>query len=218
MLSSEEALRSTVVLPWLNSLGIDSDQLSVEKSFSLQLGRNTVTKGTDIERLTIGGRLDVLVKDPDGRNLFVMELKAPDHDLTDNDRDQGISYARLLPQMAPFVLLTNGREARIYDTFKRDELNIEKLPGKWDDWKTGSPLATAEDIRIRFEALRAFLGYSLNNMRQFCTAQQKARMASLRNSGSDYTKKYVPNLYTNRHGIETAFNQFLTTSVSLLLT
>lgn len=82
----------------------------------------------------IGGRLDILVGHRD-RNLAVIELKHVGQELTDADRDQGISYARLLPEIAPIVIVTNGIETRIYNTYTKqlwqpetlDELKIEFL-------------------------------------------------------------------------------------------
>src|SRR5438094_771759 len=118
----EEDLRSRVLLPYLRALGLGPDQVRLEKTFRLKLGLTAVEVGTREPRAIVGGRLDVLVQNIQGENLFVVELKAEDKELTDDDRDQGISYARLLDQIAPFVLLTNGREARLYDTLTKQQL------------------------------------------------------------------------------------------------
>jgi len=82
----------------------------------LKLGRTTVEVGSNKPRSDIGGRLDVLVKNIQGENLFIVELKGSNQKLTDDDTKQGISYARLLEQIAPFVVISNGHESKIFDT------------------------------------------------------------------------------------------------------
>ena len=51
----------------------------------------------------------------------MVEVKAPDEKLTDDDRDQAISYARLVHPIAPFALVTNGRDDwKLYDSITKD--------------------------------------------------------------------------------------------------
>jgi len=142
---SEENLKAKVLLPFLSAVGIALDQIDVEKTLRLRLGRGVHQYVSD----TASGRLDLLVRSREGEHLFVVELKREDLDLTDDDRDQGISYARLLDQIAPFVLLTNGRESRLYDSISREELKDDI--GR--QYTTFRGRLTAEDIRIRYEAL-----------------------------------------------------------------
>src|SRR5688572_6951381 len=80
-----------VVYPYLAAIGIQPDQVRAQVTFSLKLGRNMLHNvgGRDVR----AGRLDYLIVRADGTPLFVVELKAPNEMLTDDDRDQGISYA-----------------------------------------------------------------------------------------------------------------------------
>ena len=203
---TEEDLRSRLLLPYLQALSVGADQVLLERAFHLRLGRTTVEVKSRAARATVGGRLDILVRSLQGDNLFVVELKAPGEELTDEDRDQGISYARLLDQIAPFVLLTNGSDTRLFDTISTDQLRESEFPKNSAFWTSGRLLATTEDLRIRYEALRNFFGYSLGNVRAFSHAQQAIRMASVR---GDATKKYVPELYVPRHEVRGAVNQFI---------
>jgi hypothetical protein len=57
------------------------------------------------------GRADVLLS-ADVGHVAVLELKRPGVELTDDDRHQGLSYARLLTPMAPLVIVSNGMTSR----------------------------------------------------------------------------------------------------------
>ena len=83
--------------------------------FSIRLGHATITtKGR--ESWVRRGRADVLLTHQ-GRPLAILELKKSGVALQSGDGEQGLSYARLLPEMAPFVVVTNGQDLRILETF-----------------------------------------------------------------------------------------------------
>jgi len=206
---TEDDLRSRILIPYLQSLGIGVDQIRLEKRFRLKLGRTTVEMGSYRSRSEMGGRLDVLVRNTQGENLFVVELKSEKMKLTDDDVEQGISYARLLDQIAPFVLLSNGHESKIYDSITKNELSGTQIHTQSDFWRNGRVLATTEDIRIRYEALKFFVGYSFENVKNFSRAQQTQRLQSLRGSVLDAAKKYIPDIYIPRHQVRTAVETFI---------
>lgn len=94
-------------------LGVANIKHQVE--FTIRLGHAKITaKGREswIKR----GRADIFLT-LDGKPLAIMELKKPGILLAANDGEQGLSYARLLPVMAPFVIVTNGDETQIIETF-----------------------------------------------------------------------------------------------------
>ena len=198
---SEENLKAKVLLPFLSAVGIALDQIDVEKTLRLRLGRGVHQYVSD----TASGRLDLLVRSREGENLFVVELKREDLDLTDDDRDQGISYARQLDQIAPFVLLTNGRESRLYDSISKEELKDDI----GTQYTTFRGRLTTEDIRIRYEGLKHFLGYSAGNVQIFSRCQQTERMKGLRGNVRQLDRKYIPELYTFRPQVREAFQRFL---------
>ena len=44
----------------------------------------------------------------DGKPIAIFELKRPGIAISDDDREQGISYARLITPMPPLVIISNG--------------------------------------------------------------------------------------------------------------
>ena len=68
---------------------------------------------------------------------------------------------------------------------------------------------TTEDIRIRYEALKHFIGYSPENVAIFSRSQQSDRMKVLRGSADRLELKYIPDLYCPRLPLRVAFNRFI---------
>jgi type I site-specific restriction endonuclease len=64
----------------------------------------------------IESRSDVLVSH-NGKPLAVLELKRPGQALTESDEKQGLSYAALLHPPPPLVVVTNGSDTRILDSY-----------------------------------------------------------------------------------------------------
>jgi hypothetical protein len=207
-LPTEEDLRSRILLPYLGALGIGPDQIRTEQSFTLRLGHHVVVKNRPEAPESIRGRLDVLVTNSSGDPLFVVELKREGVTITDEDRDQGIAYARLLHPMAPFVLVTNGRSGGLYDTITKLEIGESQLAGRLADWREGS-VRGAEDLRLRHEALQYFISYSDEGLRLFLAAQQQARTRGLRGDPHTHEKKYLPNTYVSRAQADAALDGFL---------
>lgn len=209
---TEEDLRGRVILPYLARIGFTPDQISLERTFSIRIGRNPHVIGNPGKRDRAGGRLDILVKNPDGQSLFVMELKSPSETLSDDDRDQGISYARQLPEMAPFTLVTNGIESHLYDTVTKREVSGEAITDRWHAWRDGT--LSLDDIALRFQALRHFVGYSIDNVRAFCRLQQSIRMQSLRSRPGMLDRKYIPDAYVPRCSVRDKVDAFINGSDS----
>ena len=108
-IDSEEDIR-VMVISFFSELGFDRDEISCEDYFSIYLGHQAI----DISRKIVGGRSDILVS-RNGQPLAIVETKAPTHNIEDDDARQAISYARLLSAIAPFAIVTNGGETRVYD-------------------------------------------------------------------------------------------------------
>ncbi len=96
--------------------------------FTIRLGHAKITP-TGRESWIRRGRADILLT-LDGKPLAIMELKKPGVALKVNDGEQGLSYARLLPVMAPFVVVTNGDETRIIETFSGNPYAAESPDAK----------------------------------------------------------------------------------------
>lgn len=124
---NEEEVRGKILLPFLHDLGFDLSEMSFENRFTIRLGRTKSKLG----------KSDILIK-RNRTNLFVIELKNNSVTITQDDIDQGISYARLLPDnIAPFTIVSNGVTIRIFDSITREELTNSKISEKSDYWKDG---------------------------------------------------------------------------------
>jgi|GEM_PF-3468625 len=202
---SEDDIRTKVVYCWLAHCGLDPAEISVEIGFEIRLGRSTYRVG---QRLAADGeqsghtgtiarpRADILVRRA-GKSLLVVEVKAPDEPLNDEARDQGISYARLLPNIAPFVVLTNGKESQIFDSVTREAINGELIPSDHPTVKNGFRVS-ADALFLRAEALELFVSLSADNLHVFCERQTAFRMSRLRGDKPESGKKYIPVLYVER--------------------
>ena len=198
---NEEEVKTKIVLPLLVKCGIQLEEISLERSFSLRLGRHTIQVDTQKQIATAQPRLDILVS-KNGRNLFIIETKAEGLKLTEADRDQAVSYARLVHPIAPYAVTTNGTETYIYDTASKAPLTPEELT-----LVDGYQVTLSEDLR--YEAQGLFLGYSLNNLRSFCTAQTENTLAPLVGPPNDRSRKYIAELHMPRQAFLEKIDAFL---------
>ena len=97
-------------------------KITHQKYLTLRVGHRTDIKMGGLEQAKATGRLDILLSFED-RPLAILELKDPGKSLTDDDRDQGLSYAKLLTPQAPLVIVSNGEEAVFYKTFNGEVWN-----------------------------------------------------------------------------------------------
>ncbi|AKU97067.1 hypothetical protein AKJ09_03731 [Labilithrix luteola] len=187
---NEETFKNAIVVPFLRSVGFDESELVFESTFTIQLGRSrhTVTGKAH-------GRLDILCK-RDGNNLLIAELKAPSERVDTNAARQAISYARLLEPMAPFVLISNGHKSHLFNTLTSEQIEQVDRQGSYrPDIDT--------DLRLRYEALLSFVGYSLDNLIAFSTIQRQRAMRPFEAASGDairsqLTKKFIPALSVER--------------------
>ncbi|MDP1744360.1 MAG: type I restriction enzyme HsdR N-terminal domain-containing protein [Bacteroidota bacterium] len=204
---TEEEIRSKLLIPFLKDIGLSYTDLKMETSFSIQLGRGVYNIKNEEEK-RIGGRLDILCK-VDNKNLFIIELKAEDVPIDKvKDSQQGLSYARLMQPMPPYVIVTNGKETYLFDTIYGNEVDKDYII------KNGYHVSIADDISFRFNAMKNFIGYSFKNLLTFCSVSSKEH--ALKFSASDDStvldmlgKKYTESLYVKRNGLEDNFNSFI---------
>ena len=198
---NEEEVKARVILPWLYSRGLSPDELALETSFSLRIGTNTVVIGGRHEKTHQRARLDILVLRR-GINLLVIEVKEPSEQLSDDDRDQAISYARLLHPVAPLALVTNGAEFQLYDVLTKDRLTPENT--RFPD---GTSLALPDEMRL--EALQLFFDVSSGNLALFAGAQAERTMQPLFGRPDEYAAVYIPETHVEREELTGAARAFL---------
>lgn len=205
LLVNEEEIRGKVILPFLHDLGFDLSEVFMETSFSIRLGKT---------KKKIGGRSDILCK-RNGRNLFIIELKSDSVTITQNDIDQGISYARcLMGDIAPFTIITNGKSTRIFDSVSRKELTGRNISECSDFWKNNYKLSTEEELRLRYEGLKSFISFSGDNLKLYCETQVKDRMGPIVGTSVEHNAKFVKELYIQREGLQVSFEDFLTSEAT----
>lgn len=198
---NEEEVKTKIVLPFLHRLGLDLTERDLEHSFSLHFGRHQLkVDGAARPSGTVGARLDILVRHA-GLPLLIIEVKESAHALSDADRDQAISYARLVHPIAPYALTTNGRDHRLYDSISKSEV-------KTSDFKIKSGYEVVVPDTAHNEAIDLFLGYSPHNFLRFCEAQVAEQLRPLTGSPHDLTKKYIPELTMPRTDLRRALAAF----------
>jgi hypothetical protein len=201
---NEEEIRGNLLLPYLKDLGFDASEISLERSFTIRLGKL---------RQTIKGRADILCK-RDGKNLFVIELKNDRHAISQDDIDQGISYSRALDDIAPFTIVTNGKTTKIFDTITKQDLTGKKIADVSEYWKNGCTLATDVDLRIRYEALKKFVSFSDENLQAFCKNQVQDRMGPIIGNLDSPSAKFVKELFVQRNDLRSVFAEFVDSGAS----
>lgn len=203
---NEEEIRGKLLLPYLNDLGFDSSEISLEKSFSIRLGK--------FER-TINGRSDILCT-KNGKNLFIIELKNDSIIIDQEDIKQGISYARQLEgNIAPFTIITNGKTTKIFDSISGKELTGTKISEQSTYWQNGCTLSTDVDLRIRYEALKNFVSFSSDNLKIFCKGQVFDRMGTIIGNVDNPHAKFIKELYVQRLDLQNTFNNFVRSKASI---
>ncbi|WP_448700870.1 type I restriction enzyme HsdR N-terminal domain-containing protein [Mucilaginibacter sp. AW1-3] len=201
---NEEEIRGKLLLPYLNDLGFNVSEVSLERSFTIRLGKL---------RQTIKGRADILCKRHD-KNLFIIELKNDQHVISQNDIDQGISYSRALDEIAPFTIVTNGKTTKIFDTITKQDLTGKQISEASDFWKNGCTLATDVDLRIRYEALKKFVSFSDENLQAFCKNQVQERMGTIVGDLDSPSAKFVKELFVPRNDLRSVFAEFVDSEAS----
>ncbi|WP_415717292.1 type I restriction enzyme HsdR N-terminal domain-containing protein [Maridesulfovibrio sp.] len=108
------------VFPWAGT-----DALTHQETFTIRLGHKDIS--VEGKSSLARGRFDILIKQGD-TPLAILELKRPDIELQEDDVSQGLSYSRLLSPPAPLLIVSNGNETHLYETYtgkKIDDSNIQ---------------------------------------------------------------------------------------------
>jgi type I restriction enzyme M protein len=116
---SEEDVKIKFLLPYLKERGYKQEAMDFDVAIEVHEGRKKKTIFADVLVYT-----DKRKKAP----LLVCETKAPTETLNKNVKEQAISYARLLPQIAPLTLVTNGVQVQVFLTL--DKTRIADLPSR----------------------------------------------------------------------------------------
>lgn len=204
---NEEEIKVKYVLPWIAQTGVDLQELQLERTFSVRIGRQTIPVGGLPASDSASARLDILVRRGD-KNLFIVETKAAHISLTDDDRDQAISYARLVHPIAPYAVVTNGSEYRLYDSLTKSRIEPSEIRIRGFE-------AALPDGDIA-EAQRIFLGLNPANLSIFCRSQVAGEFRVVKGTVSE-ARKFIPDLHVPREAIANAVDEFYRSNLPGLL-
>lgn len=186
---SEDDIRTKVVYEWLKDCGVSDQQITIEQTINLKLGKGIKP---------IHSRADLLVRSKEGRNLLIVEVKNPNHTFLKDDEKQAMSYARAVNgNIAPFTILTNGDSSVIFDTVSGEKFDSSSIPASHPHVKAGF-IPSSDGIKERMEALKFLISASADNLLAFCKGQIDFRMKVLKGEDIRSGKKYIPELYVER--------------------
>jgi len=172
--NNEEEIKIHLVLPWLERLGYKKEYMEFEKTIKVNEGRKTKSIFADIVVYT-----DKKLQTP----LIVVDTKSPSEILSKDGRDQVISYARLLPKIAPIAILTNGNSSQIYQTL--DKSRIKELPKRKELLSDfiGAVLSQGIQEALRQEATKEL--FTIDDVSTFKDLLKKCHTIIRNNEGYD---------------------------------
>ena len=181
-LYSEQDVISKVIIPDLASLGYregstqsGSVVLRFEHPIHVQQGR---------ERKTIFADLVVFVNDVP---IIVIDGKNPREYLTDNDREQVISYARLLDNIAPFAALCNG-SWQVFDAVRKQQVKaLPRLLDLLSDYHRRRLTQTQRNT-LRFQASRTL--FAIDSVRDLSRLMRRCHDTIRNLRGYDPTRAF----------------------------
>ena len=172
--NNEEEVKIHLVLPWLENLGYKREFMEFEKTIKINEGRKTKSIFADIVVYT-----DKKLETP----LIVVDTKSPNEILSREGRDQVISYARLLPKIAPIAVLTNGYNSQVYQTL--DKSRIKELPKRNELLKDFVSAVLSKNIQdvLRQEATKEL--FTIDDVSTFKDLLKKCHNIIRNNEGYD---------------------------------
>ena len=190
---SEDELRTKIVYQFLLDLNFSPNDVKIECPFSVQLGRGKFTLP----------RTDILVS-KNGNAWFIIECKREDHELTDDDQKQAISYARLVqPQTPPYAFLTNGKQTVTLDTYTG---KVAKEVVIKDGVVVAPPLSFEEAMRRRYEANKYLLSLSSDMLTAFIAGELDEQIKM--HSTGVFRPPYSPAVHIPRTNVCDAILEF----------
>jgi len=181
-------------------------KITHQKYLTLQLGHRTDIKTGGLKQARATGRLDVLLSFED-KPLAILELKDPGKSLTEDDRDQGLSYAKLLSPQAPLVIVSNGEDAEFYQTFDGEIWNPMTKDEEAVRALFSHALSSAADERK--EAIRLLMGKQPYIWRTLFQKYTEAALNQLEGAVDDYTHPLTKNFIIERSIVSEIINSLI---------
>ncbi len=175
-LKTEEDVKIKFLMPYLRSLGYKEECLDFNKAIEVQEGRKQKTIYADV----------VVYASPQKKAPIILcETKSPEEVLTRFVREQAISYARLLPRIAPIALITNGLQTQVFQTLNKNR--IAEAPRRDDLQEDLINFIISKDVQ---EALRTEAKHGLfiiDDVQTFKSVLKSCHNEIRNNEGADPT-------------------------------
>lgn len=178
-LQSEEDVKVKFLTVYLTNKGYKPNCVSYNVPIEVQEGRKQKTIYADAVVYTTSAKTTP---------LMVCETKPPSEPLTRRDADQAISYARLLPRIAPLVLLTNGLQTRAFQSLQKNRLNdLPKRSDLEDEFVKFVISQEAQDL-LRMEAKHDL--FIIDDVQSFKAILRSCHNAIRNDKGDDATQAF----------------------------
>ena len=136
-----------LAFPWLPDGSIQH-----QTTFSFPIGTKHITVDGK-EQEAAHARADILLH-WNGQPLAILELKRPSVAIDVDDDVQGLSYARVLNPQAPLVVVTNGTDCRLLETYTGKKwLPDEPSQEAFAELVRSAGLAATRNLKIAIETL-----------------------------------------------------------------
>jgi hypothetical protein len=145
---NETDVREIIVRPLLDRLGYKHGTVAnIRTEVPLRYDRAFLGRKNPKKDPPLVGRADYIC-DATSYGRWAVEVKAPNHALTQDDVEQAHTYCAHPEICASYFILTNGREFRLYSTGKLDEALLS-----WLYEETSNYMMTIFNV-IGYEAIR----------------------------------------------------------------
>ena len=198
----------TAVFPSFNST-----ELEHQTSFTVRVGKKDHIYDGSKEQLA-RGRADILIK-KNGASIAVLELKRPSSKLTEEDVEQGLSYARLIHPIAPLVVVTNATETWLYETSTGSKLARTTIDEKALITSINSAAQIAEDDLRR--AISTLLGTDELLWLELVKSATATKLIELSGTPSDTSAPFTEDFYIPREVVNDIQSELLKTDGARIL-
>ncbi|MCM1237547.1 MAG: N-6 DNA methylase [Ruminococcus flavefaciens] len=159
---SEEDMKMKVLIPFLQNIGYEMDDIAFEIPIDVQIGTKKTTVFSDI------------VIYIDNKAEMVIDAKKPINSLTERDMLQAVSYAKLIDTpSALYGVVTNGLDCIVQDIVTGVVLDNIPSKNKLRADINKAKRNTSLDIEIKNEAKRIL--FTLNNQKEFYRVIQNCK-------------------------------------------
>ncbi|MED4002241.1 type I restriction enzyme HsdR N-terminal domain-containing protein [Priestia aryabhattai] len=204
MYLNEEQVKNSILVPYLKQLGFTADEIIYEKNLKIMIPRKgTIDLDNKIKKNVFA---DIIVQRKLGdvyENIFLVEVKRSGRKINQIDIEQGICYARLLEQMPPFVVITNGMETKVFETISQLEIRDLK---ESEYYSSGNQVTIGEDLRR--EALRSFINMDSSNLVEYCKLITQANLNDIY-SEDQTSKSIIGSVHYDREKYINDFKKFI---------